>query len=139
MSYVNLDRDNVIALLGRLGSERDDEVLAAARELHQTIAAAGVGWDTLLVPPGGSDQTDPDEAADDEGDPDRDAERDLPPLAGDSTEVLALIEHLLAGGQLTAETAAELRGYQADIAAGEFTDHDARYVRDLYSRLSRKR
>ncbi len=44
-----LKRDEMIALLDRMGSERDEDVLAAAREAHSLIAAAGVSWDELLV------------------------------------------------------------------------------------------
>lgn len=45
-----LDRSAFIALLNRLGADSDEDVLAAARELHRGIAEAGVTWDDLLIP-----------------------------------------------------------------------------------------
>jgi hypothetical protein len=45
-----LDRSVFIALLQRLGAESDEEALAAARELHRTIAESGMNWDDLLIP-----------------------------------------------------------------------------------------
>ncbi len=54
-----LERDEVVGLLKRLGSEQDEDVLEAARQVHARITAAGMTWDDLLVP---------DQAADDTGD-----------------------------------------------------------------------
>ena len=45
-----LERDDLIGLLNRLGSDRDEEVLEAARQAHTRIAAACMTWDELLVP-----------------------------------------------------------------------------------------
>ena len=44
-----LERDTVIDLLDRLGSEQDEDVLAAARTLHAQITNAGMHWQDLLV------------------------------------------------------------------------------------------
>lgn len=44
-----LDRDEVIGLLDRLGSDQDKDVLEAARALHARINAAGLDWDELLT------------------------------------------------------------------------------------------
>ena len=61
-----LDRNDIISLLNGLGSDRDEDVLEAARQVHARIAAAGMAWEDLLVP----DQADEDageaEDADDE-------------------------------------------------------------------------
>ncbi len=46
----DLDRDGIIALLESLGSERDEDVVEAAREIHAQVTAAGVTWDALLAP-----------------------------------------------------------------------------------------
>ena len=46
-----LDRDELISLLETLGSENDEEALAAARVLHGKVSAAGVTWDELLAVP----------------------------------------------------------------------------------------
>ena len=45
-----LDRDGIIGLLESLGSERDEDVVKAAREIHAQVTAAGVTWDVLLAP-----------------------------------------------------------------------------------------
>jgi hypothetical protein len=50
-----LEREAVIELLGRLGDENDDTVLAAARSLHAVIQEAKVNWNDLLVPDGNVD------------------------------------------------------------------------------------
>ncbi len=48
----DLDRDGIIGLLESLGSESDEDVLEAAREIHARVTAAGVTWDALLAPVG---------------------------------------------------------------------------------------
>ncbi len=53
-----LERDNVIELLKRLGSDQDEAVLEAARQVHAHITVAGMTWEDLLVP----------DVADDDGD-----------------------------------------------------------------------
>ncbi len=63
-----LDRNDIISLLNGLGSDRDEDVLEAARQVHARITAAGMAWEDLLVP----DQADEDageaeEADDDDG------------------------------------------------------------------------
>ncbi len=45
-----LRRDEFIAILNRLGSDEDEEVLQAARQAHAQIAASGMSWEDLLVP-----------------------------------------------------------------------------------------
>ena len=75
-----LVREEIIGLLERLGSERDEEALEAAREVHERITAAGVAWNELLMP----DQADKD--GDDHRDPedeDGDDHRDLEDKDGD--------------------------------------------------------
>jgi hypothetical protein len=51
-----LRRDEFIAILNRLGSDEDEEVLQAARQAHARIAAAGMRWEDLLVPDGRADE-----------------------------------------------------------------------------------
>ena len=55
-----LERDNVIDLLNRLGSEQDEDVLAAARALHSQITRAGMDWQDLLVGDEGAAPSAPD-------------------------------------------------------------------------------
>ena len=62
-----LKRDEVVGLLERLGSEPDEEVLEAARQVHARITAAGMTWDDLLVPDQADSVTDD---SDDTGDTD---------------------------------------------------------------------
>ena len=62
-----LERDEVVGLLKRLGSEPDAEVLEAARQVHARITAAGMTWDDLLVPDQADSVTDD---SDDAGDTD---------------------------------------------------------------------
>ncbi len=72
-------RDEVIELLNRLGSDQDEDVLEAAREVHARITAAGTTWDELLVPDGAAaDDTDDDtdDDADDTDDDDDDTDDD---------------------------------------------------------------
>jgi len=61
----NLDRDNFIELLNKLGEEKDEDVLSAARDLHAQLTVAEISWDDLLVP----DQVEePEEEGEDEDD-----------------------------------------------------------------------
>jgi hypothetical protein len=129
-----LNRDDIVGLLESLGSDRDEEVLAAAREVHARIVAAGADWDNLLV----ADETDGD------GDPDADAadhpEAAEPPAqtTGNNAETLALIDKLLARPGISDDFRDELNGYKTDIAEGEFEEADHRYVRALHKRLTPK-
>ncbi len=67
----DLDRDGIIGLLESLGSERDEDVVEAAREIHAQVTAAGVTWDALLAPdaaaedeaPGGTAEEEDEDAA----------------------------------------------------------------------------
>jgi hypothetical protein len=133
-----LPRDDVIELLNRLGSDRDEEVLEAAREVHARITAAGMNWDELLVP---------DESAEEEDDGDAvespDLEDETPPTSAESSaknaEALALIDKLLAKSDISADLREELKGYKTDIAEGEFEERDRRYISAVYARLSKRR
>ncbi|MDH3229874.1 MAG: hypothetical protein OEN55_08795 [Alphaproteobacteria bacterium] len=62
-----LNRDEIIALLERLGGD-DAEVLEAARALHAAVAAAGTKWDDLLVPEDAGDARDTDTEVDEPAD-----------------------------------------------------------------------
>jgi cobalamin biosynthesis protein CobT len=55
-----LVRDDIIELLNSLGSEEDEAVLEAARQVHAKVTAAEITWEALLVPEGGGDSA-PDE------------------------------------------------------------------------------
>jgi hypothetical protein len=71
-----IDRDELAALLDRLGSPDDAEALSAARAAHAAVGAAGLSWrDMLTSHPAGlaaaNDDEDWDESpTDDAGEPD---------------------------------------------------------------------
>ncbi|MEO3428493.1 hypothetical protein AAFN88_06515 [Pelagibius sp. CAU 1746] len=131
----SLDRDELISLLETLGSDNDEEALAAARVLDTKVKATGSAWAELLSPSLGAEAAESGAAAYDLGDL-----GDLDELPADAaaknSESLALIEKLLAKPDNSDEFREELEDYKADIAAGEFTDGDHRYLRALCKRLS---
>ena len=143
-----LNRDELIQLLDKLGSEDDAEVLAAARDAQARVAAADLGWDDLLVPEQAAAQDD------DEEEPAAETDQPAPPSdAGDTgdvgdaedtgdggggdAEALALIGKLLARKDISQELRDELEGYRVDISEGEFVDADRRYLRAMHQRLSK--
>lgn len=179
-----LSRDDVIAWLEKLGAERDQEVLEAARQVHARIAASGMTWEDLLVSDGGdtgatgenddtdddtdtdddddydtddddnadeADEADDDESADDTGESDDiddddespDPEEETTPPTGKAgkkhADSMALIGELLAKSDISADMREELEGYKADIAAGEFTTGDRRYLSAAHKRLFKRR
>ena len=143
-----LDRDALIALLDRLGSEQDEEALAAARQIHTQVSAAGVSWDELLT----DEESEPADSYDDDGYDD-----DEEPSAGDDDEqeedapktsaakekrdreALALIDQLLAKSGISEDFKAELEDYKVDIKEDEFSSADHRYIRAVHKRLSGKK
>lgn len=123
-----MDRDSFIALLDGLGDPDDTTALANARAVHARLKEAGLSWDDLLVPPPGASDLD-----DDHEDAAPAVVTPTPDPDGDA----ALIDRLLADYDLSATTRQELIDLKADIAVGEFTLQDSRYVRNLADRLSR--
>ena len=141
--FANLDRAEFVALLQKLGSENDTEVLTAARDLHAKVTVAGMSWDTLLAPdPVAEDEEDVAEEAVAYSGGDDDAvltapDADLGELdAAEKAEAGSLIETI---GRLKigAATKAELADYKSDLAAGEFSQMDLRDLRALLKRLSK--
>ena len=141
--FANLDRAEFVALLRKLGSESDAEGLTAARDLHAKVTVAGMSWDTLLAPdPVAEDEEDVAEEAVAYSGGDDDAvltapDADLGELdAAEKAEAGSLIETI---GRLKigAATKAELADYKSDLAAGEFSQMDLRYLRALLKRLSK--
>jgi len=134
-----LDRAELISLLETLGSENDEEVLAAARVLDTKVSAAGTSWSVLLADRTGGPGP---EAPLSEEDPDDDGAAAASLPADETTknaETLALINKLLARGGHSEDFRQELEGYKEELAAGadgEFGDSDHAYVRALYKRLA---
>ena len=157
-----LRRDELIAILNRLGSDEDEEALQAARQAHARIAASGMSWEDLLVPDGPAAESDEAAAESDEADDESDEADDESDEADETedgeleagedespaeragaegkekdTESLALIGELLARSDISEELRAELEGYKTDIAEGEFVAADRRYLRAIHQRLSK--
>lgn len=130
----HLDRDSFIALLDRLGDPDEAAVLASAREIDRRVRESGVGWNDLLVPPPGAVDDDYHGAFTDD-DP---LEVEPARRPGGYPDDLTLIEELLAHDTLSPGTRQELLDFKSDIADGEFTDMDSKYLRDLHARLSRQ-
>jgi hypothetical protein len=121
----NLDRAELLDLLGRLGAEDDATVLAAARALHGKLRESGLTWHELL-------QLDPDMSTTAASQPavDEPVER-----SGGKDEVARLIERLLARPSISDALREELVDFKRAIADGTFEEEDARYVRALAKRL----
>ena len=154
-----LEREAVIELLGRLGDENDDTVLATARSLHAVIQEANVNWNDLLVPDGNvdvgsyEDDEDDEEVEDDEDDGDDEEVEDGNVDAGsyedeeveddelvqspvtNSSESMALISKMLNASNVSDSLREELQGYKEDIGENEFTASDAAYIKSLAERL----
>ena len=137
----NLDRQKFIEMLGKLGSEKDEDALSAARDLHAQVTVAQLSWDDLLVP----DQVDApvarDDGKDDDGDYedddnlfDQDDEKDL--TDEEKSEALSLIDKIFAL-EISKGTKEELKEYKQDIDDGEFAQMDLRYLRALHNRLAK--
>ena len=137
----NLERETVIELLGRLGDEDDDTVLATARSLHAVIQEANANWNDLLVPDGDVDSSSYEdeevEGQEDEGVEDEEVEDDelvQIPIT-DSSESMALIRKMLDAPNVSVALREELQGYKEDIGENEFTTSDAAYLKILAERL----
>jgi len=138
--FANLDRNEFVALLKKLGSDDDKEALTAARDLHAKVTVAGVTWEELLTPGADEDADDAPAAAlsgEDEGivlvapDADRGALDDA-----DKAEIAGLIESL-SKMDLSAATRDDLNDYKTDLAAGTLEKMDLKYLRGLAKRLSK--
>ncbi len=127
----DLDRAELLELLGRLGASDDASVLVAARELHGKISASGLTWDTLLRLDADATGHEQDDRAPEESSSDAPGER---PSSG-KAEVASLIERLLARAAISDTLREELVDFKRAIADGSFDEMDAQYVRALAKRL----
>ena len=163
----NLNREEFIALLRKLGQEGDDDVLTAARDLHARITVAGIDWDNLLVPEEdpdaepeededdyadeedeyGEDDDDADEGDGDDGDDDDDDDdADDADDAGDDEDTALAAEQkkeaadliaAISGQEVSASTKEDMKEYKQDLADGEFGAMDLKYLRSLRARLGK--
>ncbi|MDJ0684560.1 MAG: hypothetical protein QNJ84_07665 [Alphaproteobacteria bacterium] len=137
-----VDRTTFIELLDKLRSEDEAEVVAAARDINRRMDEAELSWRDVLAPEQ-SDQDDleDDDEADDFEDNDDDDEDDFDEddevafEGEDAKQAAAQIERILARYELSDTTEEDLRDYLTDIAEGEFTEADNRYVQALHKRL----
>ena len=136
---VILERNQVIELLDKLGSEQDEDVLAAARMLHSQIIESGMGWGDLLVgdEPEVEEEAQVDSLPDEGDDIAEDTVESDTRFTGDETQTLSLIEKLLARDGISSEFREELEGYKTDISDGTFDSSDHRYVHAVYARLTK--
>ncbi len=162
-----LERNEVVGLLKKLGSEPDEDVLEAARQVHARITAAGMTWDDLLVPDEGAEDTEDTDDTDDTNDSDDADDTDdiddaddtddtaaaavgyedledesaetTAETAGKNAASLTLIGKLLAKSGISQDLREELEGYKADIAEGDFVEADRRYLQAISARLSKRR
>jgi hypothetical protein len=134
-----LDRAELISLLETLGSENDEEVLAAARVLDTKVTAAGTSWSVLLADRAGGPGPD-DSLSEEDSAEEGTAAASLPAdEAAKQAETLKLIDKLLARSGHSEDLRQELEGYKEELAAGadgEFGDSDHAYIRALYKRLA---
>ncbi len=138
--FANLDRENFIELLNKLGSENDADALSAARDLHAKVTVSGLGWDALLAP----DVDEEDDGADAVSSPsgDDDAvlvapDADLNPIdEAERAEAQALIA-AIGAMKISETTRDELKQYKQDLADSAFEKMDLRYLRALNKRLTR--
>jgi hypothetical protein len=130
----DLDRAELLDLLGRLGAEDDATVLAAARALHRKVSETSLSWDEVLrldarPDDAGADADGPEEAFEE---PEQSA---APVATGGKAEVVRLIDRLLARPSISQTLRAELGDFKRAIAEGTFEQEDAQYVRALARRL----
>ncbi len=133
------DRDSLIALLDKLGSTDDAEVLAAARALDQRLRQEGRRWDDLLLRDGDDGEAARGVGATDEPDDDDVAGATQEPAesVGDASGDLEAIERLLATYDLSPDTREMLTDLKEEIKDGTFSAADRRYVQGLQARLGK--
>ena len=126
----DLDRAEIVELLGRLGAEDNEAVLSAARELARKLSASGLRWDdvvraSLVGAAGAGEAVEPPASARDEVE------------AGELTaaEAAKLVDALLARKTLSDTTREDLVEMKRAIADGRLDAMDTRYIRALAKRL----
>jgi hypothetical protein len=127
----DLDRAELLELLGRLGAPDDASVLTAARALHGKISESGLTWATVLQLDADATGREQDESPPEETSSDAPGERP----SGGKAEVAFLIERLLARTTISDALREELVDFKRAIADGSFDEMDAQYVRALAKRL----
>lgn len=128
------DRIGLIALLERLESEKDEDVLAAAREIAAMKKQAGTDWAAILDAVADNDDGDIWDGTIDANADEAESEGDADPSdAGDDAKRIA---DLLARDDLSEATRQDLIDFQTEAARGPLGKSDGRYVRALHRRLT---
>ena len=132
----DLERDDFLALLEKLKSDENSEILTAVRDINDKMSVAGVSWDNLLISQG-EDKVNHSDLEDDYENEDQEIKDDnLEPLSDEeSKEALSLIK-AISNLKISAATKQELDEYKEDLKEGEFEKMDLRYLRALKARLS---
>jgi hypothetical protein len=135
----NVDRSGIIELLGRLGADSDDAILAAARELKAKVGETGMSWDELIRPQsefnGAEGETAEADASAEPVAADEPADTDGEVSAADKAEATRLIERLFARKNLSSTLRDDLNDMKQNLADGSFDAMDNRYIRALAKRL----
>lgn len=132
MSFV--DRETFIALLEKLRSDDDAEIVAAAREISRHMDEGDVDWEDLLRKEGGSNDDDEIES-DYEYDYDDDDDDDDAGAIEGFEATRSLITHIIEAYDISEATREDLDDYLTDLDDGDFTKSDKRYVEALHARL----
>jgi hypothetical protein len=134
----DLDRAEIVALLGRLGAPDPETVVAAARELDRKVREAGLTWDDLLRPQwqAADGNADGEEAAPQAASADEAPVADVGgSLDAGKAEALRLIGRLMARKDISSNLRQELTDLKRSIADGSLDAMDSRYIRALAKRL----
>ena len=128
------ERIYLLERLERLGAE-DDAELQAARELAARVSDGGLDWDDLIAPEDppeddfASDDVDLEEGGEDEAE-------EGPPLEGDGSAEMQLLQKLLERKGNSRALKEELQEIRRDAASEGLSDLDRRYLQALAKRLS---
>ena len=135
----DLERGDFLALLEKLKSEEDDEVLGVVRDINAKMTVAGVSWDDLLI---SQDETQEDSADDDKGEDGQESGREnvsddnFEPLNDEERQEAENLINAIKGMKVSEATKQEIDEYRDDLREGEFEQIDLRYLRALKARLS---
>lgn len=131
------ERIYLLERLERLGAEDDAEALQAARELAARVSDGGLDWDDLIAP---EDPPDDGDLGPDDYELEEDGEADAgdePPLEGDGSAEMQLLQRLLERKGNSRALKEELQEIRRDAASEEgLSDMDRRYLQALAKRLS---
>ena len=135
----DLERGDFLALLEKLKSEEDDEVLGVVRDINAKMTVAGVSWDDLLI---SQDVTQEDSADDDKDEDGQESGREnvsddnFEPLNDEERQEAENLINAIKGMKVSEATKQEIDEYRDDLREGEFEKMDLRYLRALKARLS---